>query len=40
MGNIILSAMFIVCMTFVLLFLIANALPKSKHDEWHDHDGK
>ena len=25
---------------FALLFVIASAMPKSKHDEWHDYYGK
>ena len=40
MGKIIFNALFLAWMAFVLLFLLANALPKRKHYEWHEQDGK
>ena len=40
MATIVLNALFLACMAYVLLLLIAEAMPKSKQDEWHDQDGK
>ena len=40
MKTMILNAFALICMAYALLFVIASAMPKSKHDEWHDYDGK
>lgn len=40
MKTMILNAFALVCMAYAILFMIASAMPKSKHDEWHDYYGK
>lgn len=40
MARLVFNAAFMVCLIYAVLLVIAAAMPESKHNKWHDKDGK